>query len=396
METAYFDNAATTRTDPRVLDAMLPYFEAAYGNPSSLHGPGREGREAVERSRESIARRLGARTGQVVFTSGGSEANNFALKGTAFARRSEGRHLITTAVEHDSILNPLDWLATQGFEVTRLGVDENGLVAPETLDRAIRRDTILVSVMHANNEIGTVEPVEELARVAAEHGVPLHTDACQSFGKIPLDVDRGPLGLVSLNAHKIYGPKGVGALYLRDPARIVPWMHGGGHEFGLRSSTENVPGVVGFAKAADLCAAERGAETARLVRLRDRIIVDVLVGFPGAYLNGHPTRRLPTNVNLGFHGLEGEAIRLLLRLDERGIAIATGSACSSHQGDLPSHVLLAIGRNPVEARGAVRISLGRFTRDEEVTRLLDELPEAVGSLRSISSGPVLLPVPGGE
>jgi len=397
MRSVYLDYAASTPVDGRVVEAMRPYFTETAGNASSLHAPGRRAREAVDDARSRIARRIGAaRPEEVIFTSGGTESNNLAVKGVAFASRLRGRHIITTRIEHDSILRPAEWLERQGFTCTRLGVDSEGLVAPADLAAAIRPDTVLVSVMHANHEVGTIEPVRELARVCAERNVPFHTDACQSFGKVPIDVQRDGLGLVSLNAHKIYGPKGVGALYVRGGVDLEPWQHGGGHEFGVRSSTENVPGIVGFAAAADLCEEERVPEMARTTELRDRIIGSVLGAFPGAYLNGPRRRRLPTNVNLGFLGLEGEAITLLLKLDDRGIAVATGSACSSHQGDTPSHVLLALGRDPVQARGALRVTLGRFTTTEEVDYFLQELAAAMGSLRSISSLPAGAVVPGGS
>lgn len=397
MRTVYLDYAASTPVDPRVLNEMRPYFAESFGNPSSLHAPGRRAREAVEDARSTIAALIGAsRPEEVVFTSGGTESNNLALKGVAFASRSRGRHLVTTRVEHDCILNSAAWLEQQGFEVSYLNVDSDGLVRPTDLIAALRDDTILVSVMHANHEIGTVEPIRELARICAERNVPFHTDACQTFGKLPIDVQRDGLGLVSLNSHKIYGPKGVGALYVRRGLPLAPWQHGGGHEFGLRSSTENVPGIVGFAKAAQLCEEERFTETPRILGLRDRIINTALSTLPGAYLNGHRRQRLPSNVNLGFFGLEGEAITLLLRLDDRGIAVATGSACSSHQGDQPSHVLLAIGRDPIQARGALRVTLGRFTTAEEVDYFLEELRSALGRLRSITSVPTSATVAGGS
>ncbi len=382
----YLDNAASTPVDPRVLEAIQPYYHETFANASSLHSPGRKAREAIESARAKIASLIGARRPEeVIFTSGGTESNNLALKGVAFANRRQGRHIITTRIEHDCILNSAAWLEGQGFSVTYLNVDSEGLVRPADLAAALRDDTILVSVMHANHEIGTVEPVRELARICAERNVPFHTDACQTFGKLPIDVQKDGFGLVTLNSHKIYGPKGVGALYVRSSVRIDPWQHGGGHEFGLRSSTENVPGIVGFAEAAELCEAERSREIPRLTRLRDRILDTVLSSSWGAYLNGHRRQRLPTNANVGFFGLEGEAITLLLRLDERGIAVATGSACSSHQGDQPSHVLLAIGRDPVQARGALRVTLGRFNTEAEIDYFLEELRSAVGSLRSISS-----------
>jgi cysteine desulfurase len=396
MKTVYLDNAASTPVDPRVLAEMVPYFREFPGNASSLHAWGRTAREAIEAARSRIATLIGAsRPEEVIFTSGGTESNNLALKGVAFTNRGRGRHIITTRIEHDCILRSAAWLERQGFEVTYLEVDSEGLVRPSDLVAAIRDDTILVSVMHANHEIGTIEPLRELARICADRNVPFHTDACQTFGKLPLDVQKDRLSLVTLNSHKIYGPKGVGALFVSRAVRIEPWQHGGGHEFGLRSSTENVPGIVGFAKAAELCEEERFREMSRVLRLRDRIIDTVLDTFPGAYLNGPRRQRLPTNVNLGFFGLEGEAITLLLRLDERGVAIATGSACSSHQGDQPSHVLLAIGRDPVQARGAVRVTLGRFNTEEEIDYFLEELRSAVGSLRPITSAGQRCVVPGG-
>jgi len=386
MRNVYLDNAASTAVDRRVREEMLPYLDESFGNASSLHASGRKAREAVESARSRIAALIGAsRPEEVIFTSGGTESNNLALKGVAFAHRGKGRHIVTTRIEHDCVLNSAAWLERQGFAVTYLEVDPEGRVRPADLEAALRDDTILVSIMHANNEIGTIEPLRELARICADRNIPFHTDACQSFGKLPIDVQKDDLGLVTLNSHKIYGPKGVGALYVSGAVPIEPWQHGGGHEFGLRSSTENVPGIVGFAKAAELCEEERSGEMPRLTGLRDRIIDTVLETFPGAYLNGHRSQRLPTNVNVGFFGLEGEAISLLLRLDERGIAIATGSACSSHQGDQPSHVLLAIGRDPVQARGAVRVTLGRFTAGEDVDYFLEELRSALGSLRPITS-----------
>jgi len=396
MRTVYFDNAASTPVDPRVVEAMRPHFSESFGNASSLHAAGRAAREAVEHARAEVAGSIGAsRPEELIFTSGGTESNNLALKGVAFALRKKGRHIVTSRIEHDCVLNSAAWLERQGFDVTYLDVDADGRVRPSDLAAALRDDTILVSIMHANHEIGTIEPIRELARVCAERGVLFHTDACQSFGKLPIDVEKDGLALVTLNSHKVYGPKGVGALYVRHGTPLEPWQHGGGHEFGLRSSTENVPGIVGFAKAAELCRATRFEEMLRMTELRDRIIDTALAHLPGTYLNGHRRQRLPTNVNLGFHGLEGDAIRLLLQLDERGIAVSTGSACSSHQGDQPSHVLLAIGRDPVQARGALRVTLGRFNTEEDVDYLLEELPSALGSLRSVVSVAPAAFVPGG-
>ena len=381
----YLDNGASTRTDPRIVEAMLPYFTERYGNASSLHSYGEEAKEALSGSREKIADFINAKSSELVFTSSGTESNNLAMKGIAYANKDKGRHIIVSSIEHDCVLNSCRWLEEQGFSVTYLPVDRHGLVNPAALSSSIRKDTVLVSVMHANNEIGTIEPIEELGKICRENGVYFHTDACQSFGKLPIDTARQNIDLMTINSHKVYGPKGVGALYIKEGVKISPLLHGGGHEFGLRSSTENVAGIVGFAKAVGLCSAELDTEPERLANLRDRII-ESAEGLRGAYLNGHRTLRLPSNVNLGFHGLEGDAITLMLKLNDSGIAVSTGSACSSNQAaSTPSHVLLAIGLNPVEARGALRVSLGRYNTKEDVDALIGALPDAVKSLRSISS-----------
>lgn len=382
----YFDNGASTRVDPRVVGEMQPYFSETYGNPSSLHAFGREAKEALDSSRGRLASCINAKSDELVFTSGGTESNNLAIKGVAYANAKKGRHVIVSSIEHDCIINSCEWLREQGFDVTFLPVDEYGLVEVDRVESSIRKDTTLVSVMHANNEIGTIEPIADIGKVCRERGVYFHTDACQSFGKLPIDADKQYADLITINAHKIYGPKGVGALFIREGVRILPWQHGGGHEFGLRSSTENIPGIVGFAKAAELCRDEMEMEKIRLTGLRDRLIREVKERIERAYLNGHKELRLPNNANFGFHGLEGEAIRVQLELDELGIAVSTGSACSSNQvGNKPSHVLLAIGLNPVEARGALRITLGRYNTGEEIDYFLECLPKTVGSLRSISS-----------
>jgi cysteine desulfurase len=381
----YLDNGASTRTDSRVVEAMLPYFTERFGNASSLHTYGEDAKEALVASRKSIADFINAVSDGVIFTSSGTESNNLAIKGVAYANRNRGRHIIVSSIEHDCIINSCRWLEEQGFSITYLPVDRYGSVNPEVLRSSIRRDTVLVSIMHANNEIGTIEPVAELGKICRESGVYFHTDACQSFGKLPIDVEKNNIDLMTINSHKIYGPKGVGALYIKNGVKISPWLHGGGHEFGLRASTENISGIVGFAKAVDLCSTELGTEPERLRRLRDRII-DSAENISCAYLNGHRTLRLPNNANLGFHGFEGEAITLMLKLNDSGIAVSTGSACSSNQTvNTPSHVLLAIGLNPVEARGALRVSLGRYNTKEDVDAFIDALPNAVKSLRSISS-----------
>jgi len=381
----YFDYAATTPVDTRVVAAMRPFFVSSYGNPSSLHCFGRTARVAVEKARMVISEALGAEPEEIIFTSGGTESNNFAIKGIAFANRVRGRHIVVSTIEHECVYQSCRWLEREGFSITYLSVDGNGLVDPDALMSALRPDTVLVSIMHANNEIGTIESIEELAWICKSRGISFHTDACQSFGKIPLSVRDVPVDLITINAHKIYGPKGVGALYIRKNTPIMPWQHGGGQESGMRSSTENVPGIVGFGKATELSVQEMVEEGKRLTALRDRIISSVIHDIPGAYLNGHPTDRLPNNINVAVHGLEGEAIRLLLELDRHGIAVSTGSACSSNQENQTSHVLAAIGRDSMEARGGIRITIGRFTTNEEVTYLLKTLPEVTGSLKSISS-----------
>jgi len=382
----YFDNAATTPLDSRVLEAMRPYLLDSFGNPSSLHSPGREAQEALTHARQTLADTLGAQPDEIVFTGSGTEANNLAIKGIAFARKDRGNHLVVSSIEHDCILNTCRWLETQGFHVSYLPVDSAGLVEVEQVQRSITPKTLLVSVMHANNEVGTIQPIDEIGRLCRERGIPFHTDACQSFGKIPLDVNRDRLDLCTINAHKIHGPKGVGALYIRRGIHLTPLLHGGGQERGIRSSTENVAAIVGFARAGSICRQQCDDDHRRIEPMRDWIIDTLLDRFPIAYLNGHRTQRLPGHVSLSFQGMEGEAIRLLLELDKVGIAVSSGSACSSNDAEnKPSHVLLALGRNPVEARGALRITLGRFNTDAEVTRFLDIFNAIMSSVRSISS-----------
>ncbi|MGA2517281.1 MAG: cysteine desulfurase family protein [Thermodesulfobacteriota bacterium] len=382
----YLDNAASTRVDPRVIETMLPYLSQVYGNPSSLHSAGREAKEAMEKARALIAECTGAKAEEIVFTSGGTESNNLAIKGIALSRYRAGKHIIISAIEHDCVLNACGWLKTMGFDVDFLPVDENGIVRINELEKTIRSDTILVSAMHANNEIGTIQPIQEIGSICKAHGIPFHSDASQSFSKIPFDVNALNLDLATVNSHKIYGPKGVGALFIRKGIRITPLLHGGGHEYGLRSSTENIPGIVGFAHAAFLCRTELEPENRRLTCLRDKMIDTILEAIPVAYLNGHRHKRLPNNINMGFRGLEGEAIKLLLRLDEEGIEVSTGSACSSNDAEnKPSHVLTAIGLNPVQARGAIRITLGRFTTDKEVGTFLQTLMTIIKDLKPITS-----------
>jgi cysteine desulfurase len=385
-ENLYFDNGATTQVDPRVVEEMLPYWTKYYGNPSSLHAIGREAKDAIEQCRKTMAEFLGANGDEIIFTSSGTESNNMALKGIAFANKNRGNHIIVSSVEHDCVLNTCKWLQKQGFSVTYLPVDADGMVDVAMVQQSITAQTILVSIMQANNEIGTIQPIAEIGDLCKQQGVYLHTDACQTFGKIPLQVDKFNVDLATISAHKIHGPKGIGALYVKRGVIIEPLLHGGGQERGLRSATENVAAIVGFSKAAELCMTNLGQENQRIVKLRDKIIDTILDRVAVAYLNGHRVKRLPGNINFGFHGLEGEAIKILLKLDEEGISVSSGSACSSNEAEnKPSHVLLAIGKNPVEARGALRITLGRFTEEKHIDYFLTKFFEVLQGLKSIST-----------
>ncbi|MDR1182435.1 MAG: cysteine desulfurase [Bacteroidales bacterium] len=382
----YFDNASTTPLDNRVWEEMLPYGNMIFGNPSSLHSYGMEAKESLEGFRAKLAGFIHAQPEEIIFTSGGTEANNLALKGIAFANIHKGKHIIVSAIEHDSILNTCTWLKEQGFYVSYLTVDENGFVDLERLEQLINSQTVLVSVMHVNNEIGTIEPIEEIGKICKERNVFFHTDACQSFGKIPIDVSKQNITLASLNAHKIHGIKGVGALFVKQGTPVTPLLHGGGQEFGLRSTTENLTGIAGFAKAAQLCIDEMEKESKRLAKLQEKLIRELENKFPGFYLNGDKEKRLPNNINFSISGLEGENIRLLLLLDEKGIAVSAGSACSNNDsGKSSSHVLEAIGRDPFQSRGGIRISFGRFTTEEEVERFLDIFESTVSQLNTIYS-----------
>ncbi len=379
----YLDNAATTRLDDRLLEVMLPLYSRQFGNSSSLHAFGVEAKNVLDYAHAQLAGFIGASAEELIFTSGGTESNNFAVKGIAFANRHKGNHIIVSSIEHDCILNSCKWLEEQGFYITYLPVDHNGIVDLDFLERAINPKTILVSVMYANNEIGTIEPIAEIGRICRARGVLFHSDACQSFGKVPVNVVDSNIDLLTINSHKIYGPKGVGALYVRKGISIAPLLHGGGQEHDLRSSTENIPGIAGFVKAAELCMNEMGKETLRLTRLRKRLTNFLSNEFENAYINGHDQQRLPGHVNFSFHGLEGETIRLLLLLDELGIAVSAGSACSSNHGSNASHVLQAIGLNPFEARGGIRISFGRFNTEEELDYCLSVLKQTIPELTGI-------------
>ncbi len=374
----YLDHAATTPVDKEVLEAMLPFFDKKFGNASSLHAYGREAREALEKSREEVAKLINADADEIIFTGSGTESDNLAIKGIAF-KYGKG-HIITSKIEHPAVLETCKYLEKKGFDVTFLPVDEYGLVKLEDVENAIRDDTILISIMHANNEIGTIEPIEEIGEIARKHGIIFHTDAVQSAGKIEIDVKKINVDLLSMSSHKIYGPKGVGALYVRRGVKLEPVLHGGGHERGLRSSTENVAGIVGFAKACEICRRRMHEDAEKITRLRDKIIKEVLK-IEESYLTGHPTKRLPNNASFYFKGIEGES--LVLMLDAKGIATSTGSACSSKKLQA-SHVLLAIGIRPEDAHGSLRVTLGRENTEEEIDYFLEVLPEVVEELRKIS------------
>ena len=381
MERIYFDYAATTPTDPQVLEAMQPYFFDKFGNPSSIHSFGQEAKKAMEDARSKVASFLGAKEDEIIFTSGGTESDNFALFGTLWANSAKGNHVITTAIEHHAILEPLHFLEKQGFQVTYVRPDKYGMVAPEDIAQAITDKTVLISVMHANNEIGTIQPIKEIGRLAREKGVYFHTDAVQTVGHIPVDVGDLNVDLLSLSAHKFYGPKGVGCLYVRKGMRLAPYLRGGGQERRRRASTENIPGIVGLGKALELCKEKMGVEMQEQARLRDKLIVEIPKRIDRVYLNGHPTNRLPNNVNFSIEYIEGES--MLLNLDMLGIAASTGSACTS--GDLePSHVLLSIGRPHELCHGSLRLSLGRYTQEKEIDRFLEVFPKVVSKLRAMS------------
>lgn len=381
MNPIYMDYAATTPTDQRVVEAMMPYFGEIYGNPSSLHGFGQEARAAMEEARAKIAAFLGAKPAEIVFTSGGTESDNFAIKGVAWANRKKGDHVITSAIEHHAVLETCRFLEKEGFRVTYLPVDGDGLVDPADVVKAITDRTILISIMHANNEIGTIQPIAEIGRIAKEKGICFHTDAVQTFGHLPFTVDELNIDLLSASAHKLYGPKGMGLLYIRKGTRITPLVHGGDQESGRRASTQNVPGIVGFGKAVELAAATLQEEVARLTSLRDQFIQGIFERIDGIRLNGHPARRLPNNINLSVESIEGEG--MILSLDMMGIACSTGSACSSSSLE-PSHVLLAIGLPHELSHGSLRFSLGMYTKEGDIDAVLEALPQVVGRLRAMS------------
>jgi cysteine desulfurase len=381
MGRIYLDYAATTPVHPEVVKAMLPYFSDVFGNPSAIYSYGQEAAAALEEARAKVAGLIGSRSEEIVFTSGGTEADNTALIGVANANRSRGNHIITTAIEHHAIIETARFLEESGFEITYVGVDDQGIVDPDDVRRAITDKTILVSVMLANNELGTIQPLAEISRATREAGVYLHTDAVQAVGRIPVNVDGLGVDLLSLSAHKFYGPKGAGALYIRKGTRIEPTMHGGGQERGRRSGTQNVAGIVGLSRAAELGGQEMAAEAERLTPLRDRLIHGILEGIDHSYLNGHPLKRLPNNANLSFDFVEGES--MCLNLDLKGVCASTGSACSSSSLE-PSHVLLAMGVPSQLAHGSLRFTLGKWTGPEDIDRVLEVLPPIVAKLRAMS------------
>lgn len=381
MKRIYLDYAATTPAHPEVMKAMLPYFTESFGNPSSIHSYGQEAKDAIERARSKVAALIGAKSEEIVFAGSGTEADNFAVKGVALSRQAKGNHIITSSIEHHAVLETCKFMEKQGFSVTYLPVDGYGMVDPNDVKKAITKKTILVSIMHANNECGTIEPVAQIGNIAREAEIYFHTDAVQTVGHIPLDVNKLNVDLLSISAHKLYGPKGVGAFYIRKGTRISPFMHGGNQERGRRASTENVPGIVGFGKAAEIAQQEMLEEAQKLTALRDRLIEGILRGIEYTQLNGHPVTRLPNNVNVSINYVEGESI--LLNLDLDGICASTGSACTS--ADLePSHVLVAMGLPHLQAHSSLRFTLGKWTTEEEINKVLEVLPGIVSKLRAMS------------
>jgi cysteine desulfurase len=376
----YLDYAATTPMDKEVLLEMLPYYSEIYGNPGSFHYKGLEASDAIEQAREKVAKIFNCNSKEIVFTSGGTESINFALKGIAFANKEKGNHIITSAIEHHAVLHTCDFLRSQGFEVTFLPVDKYGFVSPDALRESIKPETILVSIMYANNEIGTIQNISELASIAKEKSLPFHTDACQAAGFLDLDVEKLGVDLLSLNGSKIYGPKGTGLLYIRSGIEIEPLIHGGGQENGFRSGTENVPGIIGFAKALELAQRNKEYESARLIQLRDALISGLLK-LPKARLNGPMNKRLPNNVNISFLDIEGES--LILMLNEQGVFASTGSACASKNLET-SHVLRAIGLPYEASHGSLRFTLGKNTTMDDLNYVLRVLPDIVAQIKKLS------------
>lgn len=378
--TIYMDNSATTPVRKEVVEEMLPYLTENFGNPSSIYDPGKVSKHAIEKARKKVADVIGAEENEIYFTSGGTESDNWAVKGIAFANRHKGKHIVTSSIEHHAILHACSWLEGQGFEVTYLPVDRYGMVSPEELENAIRDDTILITVMLANNEIGTIQPVEEIGKIAREKKIYFHTDAVQAIGHVPIDVKKMNLDLLSLSGHKFGGPKGCGALYIRKGTKIEALLHGGAQERKRRAGTENVPSITGLGKAIELATGEIEETNKTLLEMRERL-VEGLLKIPKTHLNGHPTQRLANNVNVTFEYIEGES--LLLLLNAKGIFASTGSACNSTSLE-PSHVLTACGVPHEIVHGSLRLSLGRMNTHEDVDRVLEVLPEIVQKLRNMS------------
>lgn len=382
MRHIYLDHSATTPVDPQVAELMMTYYLEFYGNPSSVHAYGRQVKKALEEARSQVASLIGADPSEIIFTSGGTESDNLAIQGAAKARVAKGKHLITTAVEHHAVLDTMKYLGKNGYEVTILPVDEEGIISLEELEAAIRPDTILISIMHANNEVGTIQPIAEIGKIARAKGILLHVDAVQSLGKLPINVKDMNIDLLTISSHKIYGPKGVGALYLRKGVRVSPLVFGGSQERKFRSGTENAPGIIGFGKACELSQQRLEEESKELTRLRDKLIDGIMTQISDVKLNGpHGANRLPNNVNISIRFIEGES--LLLSLDMLGIAASSGSACTSGSLD-PSHVLLAMGLSHEVAHGSLRLSLGRQNTEEEIDYVLEQLPKIVERLRAMS------------
>ena len=377
----YLDNNATTPTDKRVVEAMLPYFCKKYGNPSSIYKLANESEAAKEEARDKVAKLLNAKPYEIVFTGCGTESDNFAIKGTAFANRKKGNHIITSSIEHHAVLNACKWLEKQGFEVTYIGVDKHGVVNLDELCKAITDKTILISIMHANNEVGTIEPIKEIADIAKDNGIYFHIDAVQTVGKLPIDVNDLSVDLLSMSGHKFYGPKGVGALYIRKGTKIDSLLHGGHHERNRRAGTENVPGIVGLGKASEIAMEEFEEEERRVKKLRDRLEKGLMEKIDDVIINGHPERRLPSTLNLSVKYVEGESI--LLQLNHNGIAASSGSACTSGSFE-PSHVLTSMGIPPETAHGSLRFSVGRSNTEKDIDKVIEVLPPIVENLREMS------------
>jgi len=377
----YFDNAATTKVRSEVIDVMVKYFSDDYGNPSSIYKIAQTNKAVVEKAREQVAKAINAERNEIYFTAGGSESDNWAIKGIADSYSEKGKHIITLSIEHHAVLHTCEYLQSKGFDVTYLPVNEVGIVEIEELKKAIRKDTILISIMFANNEIGTIQPIKEIGNIAKEKGIIFHTDAVQAVGHIPINVKEMNIDLLSLSAHKFYGPKGIGALYIKKGIKIKPLIHGGAQERNRRAGTENVPGIVGMGKAIELVTNEMENEMKRLTYLRDKLIDGILNSIPNSRLNGDRKKRLPGNVNISFEFIEGESI--LLMLDMKGICASSGSACTSGSLD-PSHVLLSIGLPHEKAHGSLRLTLGMFNTEEDVDYIVKELPPIVSRLRDMS------------